>query len=239
MLTASKKNELKCPVTPDLSRGITMPVEFSRLTIPAASQPMQVLCIDALDTVKPESPVLLFLHGKGEFGPNQDYLPLVLRNMAPGYQAIQERLRNVTVVSPQVPSASDAWTWRDFVPVLAQFLTDYCQGRRLVAAGFSRGGRGVLQLNAAAPELISRWAIVDSQRAEPDEEELLMPKGPHAGGWLRYGNAIAANKPFATKVADQLDRQHGVFADFKHGELAIKAFSGDKLGGAQHVYEDP
>jgi pimeloyl-ACP methyl ester carboxylesterase len=215
-----------------------MPVAFSRLTITTGPQQMQVLCIDAPDTMsRPESPVLLFLHGKGEFGPNPDYLPLVLRNMAPGYQAIQERLKNVTVVSPQVPSASDGWTWRDFVPALAQFLTHNYHGRRLVAAGFSRGGRGVLQLNAAMPGLISKWAIVDPQRADPDEEAQLLPRGPKAEGWLRYGNAIAANTPFAKKIADQLDDQHGIFADFKHGELAIKAFSGDKLNGAEHLYE--
>jgi hypothetical protein len=213
-----------------------MPVALSRLTIPTGSQPMQVLCIDAPDT-KPDSTVLLFLHGKGEFGPNPDYLPLVLRNMAPGYQAIQERLKNVTVVSPQVPSGSDGWNWSDFLQPLAQFLTQHYRGRRLVAAGFSRGGRGVLQLNAAVPGLISKWAIVDPQRTDPREEEQLLPKGPKAPGWLRYGNGIPANKPFAEKVAGQLNPEHGVFADCGHGELAVKAFSGDKLGGATHVYE--
>jgi pimeloyl-ACP methyl ester carboxylesterase len=214
-----------------------MAVAFSRLTIPTASQPMQVLCIDAPDT-KPDSPVLLFLHGKGEFGPNLDSLPLVLRNMAPGYQAIQEQLKGVTVVSPQVPSESDVWTWSNFVPALTVLLKHYRDlGRTVVAAGFSRGGRGVLQLNAAEPGLISKWAIVDPQRAETEEEERLLPKGPNAEGWLRHGKAIAANTPFAEKVRKQLDPKHGVFADFKHGELAIKAFSGERLGGAQHIYE--
>jgi hypothetical protein len=95
----------------------------------------------------------------------------------------------------------------------------------------------VLQLNAAAPGLISKWAIVDPQRADPEEEERLVPKGPNAAGWLRHGKAIEANTPFAEKVRKQLHPHHGVFADFKHGELATKAFGGDKLGGAQHIYE--
>ncbi len=206
-----------------------MPVTISRLTIPAGTQDIHVLVTEALETTT-QSPVLLFLHGKGEFGPHPDALPLVLRNQSPAFQAIQERLRNVTIVSPQFPSPSDDWNWRSHVRWLIP-LIDQFRGRRIVATGFSRGGLGVLQLLDASPASISRWAIVDPQRANPDEELKVLPRAPNAAGWLRFGNGIDTNTAFATKLGERLEPRHSAFVNLAHGELAIAAYSGDKLHG--------
>lgn len=215
-----------------------MPVTFSRLKIPAKPAPIHVLVTEALGATK-ASPVLLFLHGKDEFGPSADALPLVLRNMSPAFQAIQERLQDVTIVSPQFPSASDQWNWETHVKVLGKFLRAKFKGRRLVATGFSRGGLGVLQMVAANKDLIALWAIVDPQRAEPDKENGLLPKAPGAPGWLRFGNGIAKNTLFAARLGDRLDPKHAAFVNLAHGDLAIAAYSGDKLHGFAPLQELP
>jgi hypothetical protein len=207
-----------------------MAISFSRLRISAGSEELHALVTEALETTQ-QSPVLLFLHGKGEFGPNPDALPLVLRNQSPAFQAIQERLRNVTIISPQFPNENDNWNWRTRVQELKTLLERF-RGRRIVATGFSRGGLGVLQLFSSVPsDTIYRWAIVDPQRAEPDEEGRVLPRGPNAAGWLRFGNGIDKNTAFATRLGERLEPRHSAFVNLGHGELAIAAYSGDKLHG--------
>ena len=207
-----------------------MPVSISRLTISGDKGEIHVLVTEALQS-SDQSPVLLFLHGKGEFGPNPDALPIVLRNQSPPFQAIQERLRNVTIISPQFPNPNDDWNWRTRVRDLTSLLGRF-GGRPIVATGFSRGGLGVLQLfSEVRLGMISKWAIVDPQRADPDEEDRILSRVANAPGWLRFGNGIDKNTAFATKLAERLDPRHTAFVNLGHGELAIAAYSGDKLHG--------
>jgi hypothetical protein len=211
-------------------KEVPMPVTISRLRVSAGKDEVHVLVTEALDTNQ-QSPVLLFLHGKGEFGSNPDALPLVLRNQSPAFQAIQERLRNVTVISPQFLNPNDDWNWRTRLQEVISLLEKF-RGRRIVATGFSRGGLGVLQLFSSVPsDTISKWAIVDPQRADPDEEERVLPRGPNAAGWLRFGNGIDKNTTLATKLGERLEPRHSAFVNLGHGELAIAAYGGDKLHG--------
>lgn len=212
-------------------------VSFSETSFSTAAQKaVNVLVVEGIHAT-PESPVLLFLHGRGEASEHATGLPLVLRNMAPGYQVIQERLKQATVVSPQVPTGGFEWDWRDYVPELGAFLRQQFGGRTILASGFSRGGRGVLQLVARHDGLISRWAIVDPQRADSDEEARLLPAGPNAAGWLRFGNGLPQNTPFAVRLSQRLIRTNTAFVDLGHGALAVAAFSGEKLHGSIELRE--
>jgi hypothetical protein len=54
-----------------------------------------------------KSPVLLFLHGKGEASPYLNELPKVAFHLSPPFRAAMGFLRNVIVVAPQAPRAPD------------------------------------------------------------------------------------------------------------------------------------
>jgi len=199
-------------------------------------QTMNVLVIEARGATK-DSPVVLFLHGRGESCSSITGLPLVLRNMSPGFQAIQERLLNATIVSPQVPRDDVVWNWSEYVDDLGNYVRDRFARRRVVGVGFSRGGLGILQLDRVHPDLIDRWGIVDPQRAEPDEEALLLPTGPGADGWLRFGNHLPQNTPFALRLAQKLRPENAAFVDMTHGNVASAAFSGEQLDGSLELRE--
>ena len=133
--------------------------------------PMRVLIIEPNDHAT-DTPILLYLHGRGEASRYENELPLVCNHLSPPFQAILGRLSDVVVVAPQAPhDPEDGWNWRTYVTDLGLFLQDRFRQRKILATGFSRGGLGVLQLRCEFPDLITKWAIVDPQRATDGAEE--------------------------------------------------------------------
>jgi pimeloyl-ACP methyl ester carboxylesterase len=187
-----------------------------------------------------ETPVLLFLHGRGEASPYENELPLVMTHLSPPFQALCGHLSGVTVVAPQAPynmkvAEETGWNWRDHVDALAHYLEERYKGRKVLATGFSRGGLGVLQLLRKSPELITKWAIVDPQRAHDDKETNdLMPDPNEMNGWLRYGPGIQANKPFGDLLAKRI--RDSRFVDLDHGTLALCAYKGEIQSDTTTVY---
>lgn len=205
-------------------------------------RPLQVFIAEP-ESVEPTTPVLLYLHGKGEASPHLYALPMVLFFQSPPLQAFLGNLRNVIVVAPQAPAdphlpTEAEWTWQDHVAIIGEFLSVRFKGRRLVAAGFSRGGRGVLQFQRRWPGRLSAWASIDPQRPDDpfEEEAILESLTPAAPGWLRYGNGIPANMPFSQHLAERADVVQAAYQDLGHVELAIAAFKGDRLGGSANMY---
>src|SRR6266571_3033296 len=187
-----------------------------------------------------DTPVLLFLHGKSEASQYLNELPLVCNHLSPPFQVILGRLGNVVVVAPQAPhSPNDRWNWRSYTTDLGRFLTTRFGRRTLIATGFSRGGLGVLQLARDFPDLISKWAIIDPQRAADDtEEQALLPAPvPCNEGWLRYGRGIPENEPFGYRLNNALNPRNSRFVAMGHGELALAAYCGERLEGPENLYE--
>lgn len=190
------------------------------------------------------SPVLLFLHGKGEASTYLSELPKVAFHLSPPFRALMGFLRSVVVVAPQAPhSPDDPWNWRTYASVIGDFIQTKiiaCYGKRtILATGFSRGGLGVLQVMSAHPKMVARWAIVDPQRAKDDDEQsrLVRIASGRQVGWLRYSNAMPRNAQFASLIARKLAPQNSAFVAMAHGELAFEAFAGNALGGACNLYE--
>jgi hypothetical protein len=186
----------------------------------------------------PEVPVLLFLHGKGEAGDTPNALPFVCAHQTPPFQAILGRLPDVLVVAPQAPPrpSLEKWSWRQHVPGLVHFMNERFAGRALFAAGFSRGGLGVLQLVAAAPALFQRWAAVDPQASARDELPAIMASPALAGcGWLRYGfyrHRKRATRKFAAALVPRFPPHLTADVPLGHPELALAAFTGEVLSSA-------
>ena len=55
-------------------------------------------------------------------------------------------------------------------------------------------------------------------------------------GWLRYGNGIPKNRPFAEELAKLLPPQNSGFVEMAHSRLALEAFAGNRLGGPGNLY---
>jgi pimeloyl-ACP methyl ester carboxylesterase len=213
-------------------------------TIPTGAADLPALIVDP-GRDGPEVPVLLYLHGKGEAGATPNTLPIVCAHQSPPFQAILGRLADVLVVAPQAPPHPnvDKWNWRDHVGALVEFLSARFAGRSLLAAGFSRGGLGVLQLVAAAPDLFGRWATVDPQAGERAEIAAILASPSLAGrGWLRYGfyrERKRATRKFAAAFASRFPPHLTADVPLGHPELALGAFSGEVLSsvpGASDLY---
>ena len=185
------------------------------------------------------TPVLLFLHGKGEAGSSLGTLPLVCVYETPPFQAILDRLPGTLVIAPQaqpVPSWDD-WNWRDYIVGLGDFLADRYANRQVMATGFSRGGLGVLQLISAYPDLIKACAAVDPQPARDREEMNTILSCPALDGrtWLRYGefrNRDDSWKRFSSTLLDRLPEGNRGTSDLPHGEMAVQAYSGSPLAAS-------
>ena len=199
---------------------------------------VRVLLVEP-ETSAPKAPVLLFLHGKGEASPFLNELPKVCFHLSPPFQAIVGRLRNVIVVAPQAPrSPNDGWSWDSYTESLGAFLGWRFRDHLMLATGFSRGGLGVLQLIRDFPGLVARWAIVDPQRPRDEaEEQGIVPQSPCLEGWLRYGGEIPKNKAFAERLSARLDPESSQWIARRHAELALAAYSGDRLQGPRNLYE--
>lgn len=162
----------------------------------------------------------------------------MLKHASPPFQALQERLRGALVLAPQAPSDPKArWDWGPYVGDMARVLRIDFRGRTLLACGFSRGGLGVLQLLSHAPE-ITKWAIVDPQHpAASDEPAVLAAVGSMESGWVRYGPRHDTIKEFGDRLAARATANRVCFVEMSHGEMALAAFSGDRLGGIDALYE--
>jgi len=93
------------------------------------------------ETTRARSPVLLFLHGKGEAGSSANDIRKVCMHQTPPFQAILGRLPGTMVIVPQAPPLPDMdrWNWAKHVIGLAGYLgMEQFAGRHLVATGFSR-----------------------------------------------------------------------------------------------------
>jgi pimeloyl-ACP methyl ester carboxylesterase len=198
-------------------------------------------------------PVLLFLHGKGEASIWPNLVAHACDHLAPPLQAMLGHLRGVTVVAPQAPydmtrpkctpqdldpkPPDNNWNWRGHVSSLCDYLRRNFSGRTIVAAGFSRGGLGVLQLMSECKGLITRWAIVDPQRAEDKTEEAkILAAAGTAPGWLRYTDDLKANVPIGQALAKVVGG-HAFVGGRKHAEMAMRSFMGDPLAGATNMYQ--
>ncbi|MGH6636342.1 MAG: hypothetical protein ACRED0_09515 [Gammaproteobacteria bacterium] len=214
-------------------------IDTVTVVLDKAPAPMRIFIVESGDRVG-KKPVLVFLHGKGEASGYQHALSLVCNHSSPPFQALLGRLRDVTVVAPQAPNdPSTEWNWRDYVPELCRYVTERFPEQEILASGFSRGGLGVLQLVHCCPQRIKKWALVDPQRArdEEEEEKLLSVIASEATGWLRYGNGIPRNLPFAERLATHLPPERVGFVDLGHCELAVAAYQSEKLDGGESVYE--
>ncbi len=181
------------------------------------------------------TPVLLFLHGRGEAGDTVNRLPLVMVHHTPPFQAVLGRLADVIVVAPQAPHDSESdWQWAPHRKALANYLAARFGRRKVVAAGFSRGGLGVLAMRQMSPRPFAKWAVVDPQAGSDD---VLPENPPDPDGWLAYGPQFAPIKAFSQRLARGLEPGNVRSTRLKHIELALKAFGGDRLGGAQNLYE--
>jgi pimeloyl-ACP methyl ester carboxylesterase len=213
-------------------------VNVSVTTI-AGRVPLPVLIVETHGEESAPKPVVLFLHGKGEAGPDPGDLPKVMLHLSPPFRAITNELRGVTVVTPQAPRRpDDDWNWREHVAEIGAFLERTYPDRTKVAIGFSRGGLGVVQLTARYPGLLKRWAIVDPQRpADKHEQQAILPRGTQgAECWLRYGNQLTKNTPFSEFLVQNLPESDAKFLDMQHVELALQAFGGERLGGKRDLY---
>jgi pimeloyl-ACP methyl ester carboxylesterase len=149
-----------------------------------------------------ESPVLLFLHGAGQASEWLDQAPHVMAHLSPPFQALQGKLGDVVVLAPQARiHPTKAWDWSLYVADIAQQLLTRYAGRRIVAAGFSRGGLGVLQLLAHPSRLVSAWAIVDPQPPNAAEDQAIMSAVANSpAGWVRYGPQHPNIRAFGTRL---------------------------------------
>lgn len=194
---------------------------------------LNCLVVDA--AANEQSPVLLFLHGRGEASPWLNELPLVCAHLTPPFQAILGRLQGVTVVAPQAPHKKDEkpeWDWSGHLPALHAFLADQFPGRKILASGFSRGGLGVLKLIQRHPGLVTHWAIVDPQPGE----EVLPSQAPD--GWLSYGRdpKYPQLREFSERLKQGMKPENVRATELGHGELALATYSGDGLGGQGNIY---
>jgi pimeloyl-ACP methyl ester carboxylesterase len=211
----------------------------ARIEAETAGTRFRAFIVEPEDADK-NTPVLLFLHGRGEASPYLNEIAKVCFHLAPPLQATLGRLRGVSVVAPQVMARpEDDWNWRDHTKDLGAFLTARFGDRTLLATGFSRGGLGVLQLSRDHPDRVKKWAIIDPQRAiDGDEEKRLLPKAGCKDGWLRYGEGIPSSKPFGDGISQRLDPQNTRFKKgVGHAELALAAYTGDRLEGSKNLYE--
>jgi pimeloyl-ACP methyl ester carboxylesterase len=207
------------------------------VTIPVASAGVsQLSALVVTPDLDQDSPVLLFLHGRGEAGSSLGTLPLVCVHQTPPFQAILGRLPGTLVIAPQAPPipSSDDWNWRDYAMRLAEFLANQYAKRRVVATGFSRGGLGVLQLISTYPDLIQAWGVVDPQPPRDREETatILSSLALGARGWLRYGeyrNRSGAWKTFSSMLCDHLPEENRDTAELSHVQMAEQAYGGSSL----------
>lgn len=192
------------------------------------------------------SPVLLFLHGKGEVGSTPNEIAMVCIHQTPPFQAILGRLPNTKVIAPQAPPLpnKDDWNWDEHIEGLADFLRmDRFAGCRLLATGFSRGGLGVLQLVSAFPNLVSAWAVVDPQPPRNAQEACGILNSPALGdrGWVRYGvyrTRSEAWQKFSCDLAAKIPDNNYDVVELSHPEMALLAYSGSALSKTRkNLYE--
>jgi pimeloyl-ACP methyl ester carboxylesterase len=197
------------------------------------------------DATQSQTPVLLFLHGKGEAGSSANEIPKVCVHQTPPFQAILGRLPGATIIAPQAPPRPNEndWNWAEHVKGLAGFFsTGRFAGHRLMVTGFSRGGLGALQLVSAFPSLASAWAVVDSSPGRNDEEASAILSSPAMRrGWVRYGADRRQNKAwrkFSSALAERIPPENYAETELSHTEMALAADCGQALSDSgNNLYE--
>ena len=116
----------------------------STIAVPVSSDAvsdLHALVIEP-DSVRADSSILLFLHGKGEAGSSLGSLPLVCIHQTAPFQALLGHLPETLVVAPQAPPIPtiDDWNWREYVKPLAEFLADRYAKKRVVRQVLVAGG---------------------------------------------------------------------------------------------------
>jgi pimeloyl-ACP methyl ester carboxylesterase len=234
-------------IVSQLARRISM--RASTIAVPVSSDAVSDLHALVIEpnSVRADSSILLFLHGKGEAGSSLGSLPLVCIHQTAPFQALLGHLPETLVVAPQAPPIPtiDDWNWREYVKPLAEFLTDRYAKKRVVATGFSRGGLGVLQLVSAYPDLVQAWAVVDPQPARDQAEtNAILPRhSVTEQGWLRYGlfrDRDEVWKNFSSLLLDRLPNQNRDVAELQHTEMAVQAYGGSSLSAEsskKNLYE--
>jgi hypothetical protein len=210
----------------------------STIAVPVSSDAvsdLHALVIEP-DSVRADSSILLFLHGKGEAGSSLGSLPLVCIHQTAPFQALLGHLPETLVVAPQAPPIPtiDDWNWREYVKPLAEFLTDRYAKKR-----------GVLQLVSAYPDLVEAWAAVDPQPARDQKETNAILSNPAVfeQGWVRYGSFRDRNdawKTFSSLLLARLPGQNRDIAELPHAEMAVQAYSGSSLSagtGTKNLYD--
>jgi pimeloyl-ACP methyl ester carboxylesterase len=207
-----------------------------KVSVESEHSGLRVLVVEPHEPVT-RSPLLLFLHGRGEASAYSGGMALVLLHEPPPYQALLGRLPGVTVIAPQVVSDPNArWDWATYAAFLGEYLTSRAQGRPILATGFSRGGLGVLQLMRACPGLVQRWAVVDPA-PPPDPNILASIPLEDRTGWLVYGIQMRAITMFSQQLAARLRQENIRPTQLNHVDVALRTYRGDRFGGAQSLYE--
>ncbi len=223
-------------------------------TVPISEQTkMKALIIEPSDKTT-ETPVLLFLHGRGEASEND--ISQIDNHESPSVQVRKGYLQNVILVAPQCPEnpkPNKDWNWKVYLKDISSYLEKNFSQSKVFAVGFSRGGLGVLQLLQQSPNLISKWAIIDPQCLDHHqlclkeenatekrirEEELF--KSINSCGWLRYGKQYSGIKAFSERLSDcrkDVLGKNSHYYDLEHTPLAKAAFNGCKLGGSENLYD--
>jgi hypothetical protein len=179
-------------------------------------------------------PILLYLHGRDEASPFSSKLPLVCVHHSPPFQALLGRLSGAVIVAPQAPyEGKSGWDWAPILPGIQAFLTARFAARPRFAVGFSRGGRGVLQLLRSSEPQITRWAVIDPQ---PSPEALPLHDSDPPG-WLAYGPQFDTIQAFSEGLAKSLPQARVRATAHQHGPLARLAFDGNALGGNGNLYD--
>jgi pimeloyl-ACP methyl ester carboxylesterase len=200
------------------------------------------MMLGSLRTLVVEPPgatqVLLFLHGKLEASDHD--LELVCKHGSPPHQARAGHYPRTIVLAPQAPPRPniDQWNWGNHVDELACALEPY-RGR-LVGTGFSRGGRGIMQLVAHAPGLLSRWAAVDPASVSAEVMKKLDDTNAFDHGWAAFGtyepDRVAhpdAHRMWMQGRADlkqRLPAARFVETRLDHVSLSAAAYGDPKLG---------
>ena len=190
------------------------------------------------------TPVLLFLHGKGEASEKVNGLPKVCDHLSPPLQAMFDRLSDVIVVAPQAPvDPKNAWDWETYLPTVVQFLQNNFEGHKILATGFSRGGLGVLHFIKLLreckqfPEGVSQWAIVDPQAHPAGANGLRLSPEECATGWMRYGTQYTEIVAFGNLLYPKLGDAPECL-NMKHGALARAAYhEANVLDGKHSLYK--
>jgi predicted peptidase len=150
-------------------------------------------------------PAILFLHGRGESGTDNEQQTRV--GLGPALRA-RPGSWTAVVVFPQKPAADDLWSARDdlAMAVLAQARALYpIDVNRIYLTGLSQGGEGTWAIAAAHPKTFAALVPVCGWSERPAEAARAIGGTPV---WLFHGRKDEVVPPEAAqKIAAALQRE--------------------------------